>query len=161
MAKPLFGRTKPPSVRFGNAMGEREIDPDPTRCWQCGAPADPSAEYVQLLNSRPRQHPDPQDQKVKRGRWQDAAWVHVPRCATCQARNWITAGICFVAFFAGGAIGGLGFPSDGWTTIVGGFGCVIPLVFGMRAYERWRGLRSLIDYPPLRRMMAGGWDTPN
>jgi hypothetical protein len=60
----------------------------------------------------------------------------------------------------GAVIGGTEFPSRGWTTIVGGFGTLVPLWFGVRLYENVVGLRNVDSYPPVQQFRKAGWSDP-
>jgi hypothetical protein len=131
-----------------------------TVCWQCGAPAEPGCAYTQgLVNRNP--YPDGLGVPVKRGaRGLNVVRVTVPRCEACQLRNYLCAFLSFTGFLVGACIGGLQFQSKGITTIIGGFLGLIPALLVCLYYRRILGLRSIDDYPLLKRLRAAGWEEP-
>jgi hypothetical protein len=131
-----------------------------TACWQCGAPADPGCAYTQSLVNR-NDYADGFGLPVKRGkRGQSLTKLSIPRCETCQLRNYITAFLGFIGLFAGACIGGLQFPSRGFFTIIGALLGFVPILLGTWCYRRARGLRSINDYPMLKNLKAAGWEEP-
>jgi hypothetical protein len=131
-----------------------------TACWQCGAPADPGCAYTQSLISR-NEYADGFGLPVKRGkRGQSFTKLSIPRCETCQLRNYLTAFLGFIGLFAGACIGGVQFPSRGFTTIIGALLGFIPILLASWCFTRARGLRSINDHPMLRKLKAAGWEEP-
>jgi hypothetical protein len=87
--------------------------------------------------------------------------VAVPRCESCQIRNIVIAFAGFIGFIGGGCVGGLGFPSKGITTIIGGVVGIVPVILIGLYFTRMRGYRSVNEYPPLKALRAAGWEEPN
>ena len=132
------------------------------RCWQCGAPADPGCACIKSLVNK-ADYADGLGNPVTRGKWWGTYVVKlsIPRCEACQLRDWLVGFLFLCGFFIGCAVGAIQFPSKGITTILGGaLGCV-PGALVIMYYRRIRGLRSIEDYPPLKRLREGGWDDPS
>jgi hypothetical protein len=132
------------------------------RCWQCGAPADAGCVCTKTLVNH-ADYADGLGNPVTRTKWWGTYYVEVsiPRCEACQLRNWLSGFLLVCGFLMGGFVGGTQFPSRGMTTIIGAaLGCVPGVLVGMY-YLRIRGLRSLDDYPPLKRLRECGWVDPN
>jgi hypothetical protein len=128
-----------------------------TTCWQCGAPADAACTYMRKLSIPKSRHADAQGFLVSRGWQNDTVCIPVPRCAQCQGRNGILGLVIIAATMIGAIVGGTAFPSRGWTTIVGGFGTLVPLWLGVLLYERVFGLRHIDSYPPVQQFREAGW----
>lgn len=131
------------------------------RCWQCGRPADPACTYIKTLRTQNRRPLDSLGLEVRRGHFENVVRVPVPRCARCQERNMVTAMLCIATFFIGGAIGGLGFPSAGWTTILGAFGVLVPLWILLHQLDLRAGRQPLDRFPLIVRLRALGWVEPD
>jgi hypothetical protein len=131
-------------------------------CWQCGAPADPGCVYRQSLVAGADQHADGLGYPVKKGRWgKDIVKIAIPRCEACQIRNYVWGSLVFAGLFIGACVGGLSFPSRGLTTILGAIAGGAPAFLATIFHRRLLGLRSLDNYPPLRRLRECGWTDPN
>jgi hypothetical protein len=137
-----------------------EVDTDGAACWQCGRPADPSSTYVRRLSRAKRHGADGQGFPVVTGWSSDTVRVPIPRCVRCRDRNLVTTLVIGAGFLIGGIVGGTTIPSRGWTTILGGFGTLVPLWFAAQLYTRWAGLRNVDAYPPVRRLREAGWSDP-
>jgi hypothetical protein len=155
ICEPPIGRGRYRS-RMSGGVGTTES----TSCWQCGAPADEACTYIRTLSIPKARHADAQGFPVTRGWQSDTVRIAVPRCARCQGRNWIVGIVIGVATMIGAVFGGTEFPSRGWTTIVGGFGTLLPLWLGVLIYEKRAGLRNVDSYPPVRRFREAGWSDP-
>jgi hypothetical protein len=129
-------------------------------CWQCGAPADPYCVYTQNLVNRSR-YADGLGHPVKSNARSSSVKISIPRCETCQIRNYLVQALMIGGFLIGACIGGLQFPSRGITTIIGGVAGLIPGALVLLYHRRINGLRSIEDYPPLRQLRAAGWEDPN
>jgi hypothetical protein len=132
------------------------------RCWQCGAPANPGCVCTKNLVNK-ADYADGLGNPVTRSeRWGTYfVKVSIPRCEACQLRNWLSGFLFVSGFFIGGAVGRSEFPSMWIATIIGAaLGCVPGALVAMY-YRRIRGLRSLEDYPPLKRLRECGWEDPN
>ncbi len=126
-------------------------------CWQCGAPADAACTYFQKLCIARDLHANARGLPVTHGWESDTVQIPVPRCARCQFRNSIIALLIGAATFVGAAVGGLAFPSRGWTTIAGGVAALVTLGLAMRIYERAFRLRNVGSYPLIQQFRKDGW----
>ena len=131
-------------------------------CWQCGAAAEPACAYTQALVADAGRHADGLGYPIKRGRWgKDVVKIAIPLCEACRLRNYLWAFLVFGGFFIGACVGGLAFPSRGITTILGAVAGGAPAFLVTICHRRWRSLRLLDDYPPLRQLRACGWTAPD
>jgi hypothetical protein len=129
-------------------------------CWQCGASADSDCVHVENLVHR-ADHADGQGYPVTRTRWgKNAVEVPIPRCQACQIRNDLSGFLIFAGVSIGAGIGMIQFPSRGITTIIGAAVGSLPGVLLILYYRMVMGLRSVADFPPLKRLREAGWEEP-
>jgi hypothetical protein len=129
-------------------------------CWQCGAPADPTCVCTQSLVNHAK-YADGQGYPITTSAWGNHfVKVPIPRCEACRRRNYLSGFLTASGVSIGACVGMIQFPSRGLTTIIGAVVGCVPGVLLALYYRRIRGLRSIEDYPPLKRLRESGWDEP-